>query len=277
MLSHDAEFQARTKLTVQETTSLMELCLSRCYFLWEEEFHVLENSGPVGLSLMVVVAEAFLQYHENRAFQQALYCDPPIELKSFYRYVDDSHARFPSGEHADRFLDVLNQQHPHIQYTIERESEKTLNFLDIKITNTCNGKYEYNIHRKDAITNVQIKPNSSHNPTILRGVFKGFVDRAFNICSDNCIEAELNFLVNTFVENGYSKQSLQSIITSCKQQKHNQQQQQQPEQIQSQYSNLKLVKLPWIPELSIKFKKIFKKAGYKAVLKSGSNLQTLLT
>ena len=103
------------------------------------------------------------------------------------------------------------------------------------------------------------------------------VDGAFNICSENCIEAELNFKVNTFVENGYPKQSLQSIITSCKQQKHNQQQQQQPEQIQAQDSNLKLVKLPWIPELSIKLKKIFKKAGYKAVFKSVSNLQTLLT
>ena len=39
----------------------------------------------------------------------------------------------------------------------------------------------------------------------------------------------------------------------------------------------KVVKLPWIPELSLKLKRAFKKAGVKAVFKSSSNLNTILT
>ena len=76
MLSKDKEFNTRTKLSLIDTKSLIDLCISRCYFLWENEIHELKNTGPIGLSIMVVIAEAFLQYHEARALQQALSFNP---------------------------------------------------------------------------------------------------------------------------------------------------------------------------------------------------------
>ena len=42
---------------------------------------------------MVILAESFLQYHEENAFKIAMTLNPPIDLKSYLRYVDDSHAR----------------------------------------------------------------------------------------------------------------------------------------------------------------------------------------
>ena len=45
---------------------------------------------------------------------------------------------------------------------MEKEDQSCkLNFLDVTIINTGAGKYEFKIHRKIAITNVQIKPHSS--------------------------------------------------------------------------------------------------------------------
>ena len=38
--------------------------------------------------------------------------------------------------------------------------------------------YEFQVYRKDAITDVQTKPHSSINPKIVSGVFKGFLVRA---------------------------------------------------------------------------------------------------
>ena len=53
----------------------------------------------------------------------------------------------------------LNKQDPAIQYTREYENEnKSLNFLDINITNTITNKYEFKLHHKKAITNIHIKP-----------------------------------------------------------------------------------------------------------------------
>ena len=224
---------------------------------------------------MVVLAEGFLQVLEAKAVNEALFEQPSCSPISFFRYVDDSHARFLSFTLADCFLEILNKQHQKRQYTIERENDnKELQFLDIKVKNNGTGKYEFDIFRKNAITNVQVKPNSSHDPTVLKGIFKGFVYRALTICSEKYIENELMFLVDTFVENGYQRDNLQKMInevkakflqTNC------------ANEIKSEKEVKQTVVLPWIPGVATKLKKAYRKAGYKVSFKSGKNLKDILT
>ena len=122
---------------------------------------------------MVVISEGFLQVLEAKAIDDALHHQPPTQPLSYFRYVDDSHSRFINFVMADNFLDILNKQNPKIKYTVEKENAgKELQFLDIKITNNRIGKYEFDVFRKEAITNVQIKPTSSHDPQVLNGVLK---------------------------------------------------------------------------------------------------------
>ena len=195
-------------------------------------------------------------------------------MKSYKRYVDDSHARFPNNDDALRFCDILNQQHPNIKYTMDCESkDKDLNFLDITVSNEGSGHYEFKVFRKNAITNVQIKPHSDHDPKIKDGVFNGFVHRAYKICSEKYINEELEFLVDVFVENGYDKVKLKSIIESVK--NRNQPQSVLNENITHQ-DTMQTITLPWIPGLSPKLRKMYRKAGYKVAFKSNSNLKTLL-
>ena len=97
----------------------------------------------------------------------------------YKKYVDDSHAKFETVHQCHSFLNILNNQNKAIQYTMEKEDEsRKLNFLDVTIINTVEGKYEFKIHRKNAMTNVQIKPHSYVNPALIRDIFKGFVSRA---------------------------------------------------------------------------------------------------
>ena len=48
------ELKKRTKLNLTDMQQLLELCLSECYFLYNNVIWTLENSGPIGLSIMVV-------------------------------------------------------------------------------------------------------------------------------------------------------------------------------------------------------------------------------
>ena len=43
------------------------------------------------------------------------------------------------------------------------------------------GKYEFDIYREKAITDIQIKTTSAHDPKVLNGVFKGFVHRTLKL------------------------------------------------------------------------------------------------
>ncbi|XP_065662768.1 uncharacterized protein LOC136085392 [Hydra vulgaris] len=138
------DLKTRTKLTLLDIHQLIELSLSKCYFLYKDKIRVLSNSGPIGLSLMVVTAKDFLQNIEKRALNIAFVnSSQPITYK---RYVDDTHIRFDSKEKQELFLKTLNEQNPFIKYTVELENgRKQLNFLDISITNTMNGFYEFQI------------------------------------------------------------------------------------------------------------------------------------
>ena len=273
-LSKDTELKKLTKLTIKEIKSLIDLCLSRSYFVWNDEIHELQNSGPIGLSLMVVLAEGYLQFLEAKAFHEALHQQPPINPLTFRRYVDDSHSRFLELMKAKKFQIVLNKQDRRVQYTMEVENEeKSLDFMEIKTINSGKGKYEFKVHRKKAITNVQIKPTSSHDPRILQGIFKGFVHRAYKICSEKYLKEELEFLTSVFVENGYKKEDLKKIIEDVRKKLRG-----IDEALEErEEERLPTIALPWIPGVSTKLRKAFRKAGYKTAFKSESNLQTILS
>ena len=76
--------------------------------MWYDKLFGIDDTGPIDSFLMVVVAGGFLEIIEKDAIQNAV--NSRLMLKSYRRYVDDSHARFPNEEHADRFLDILNNQ-----------------------------------------------------------------------------------------------------------------------------------------------------------------------
>ena len=213
---------------------------------------------------MVVISEAFLQRLEDRALQEALATNlAPLTYK---RYVDDSHARFETVHQSHSFLNILNKQNKAIKYTMEKEDQsRKLNFLDLTIINTGTGKYEFKIHRKNAITNVQIKPHSYVNPALIRGIFKGFVSRAKKLCSEKYLDDELNFLVDMFVENGHDRNHLYSII---RENKH------QAPKYENTDSNI--VKLPWIPIIGPKIRKELRKTGCRVIFTSAAKLKNIL-
>ena len=65
-LSEDYEdLKTRTKLTLVDIQQLIELCVSECYFLWDNIIWDLLSYGPIGLSIMVALSESYLQNLEK--------------------------------------------------------------------------------------------------------------------------------------------------------------------------------------------------------------------
>ena len=72
--------------------------------------------------------------------------------------------------------------------------------MEVTIKNSSNQSHDFAVHRKPAITNVQIKPHSNICPNIAMGIFKGFLSRALHICSENYFSQEVDFLINVFAQ-----------------------------------------------------------------------------
>lgn len=268
MLNQDiVDFEQRTIFKLKHVKELIEVCLYKSYFIWNQKIHGLKDSGPIGLSLMVVLAESFLQMIENKSLSIARSLPIPVTPKTHKRYVDDTHDRFDTIDQSESFLEILNNQEPRIKFTAEYENdEKQLNYLDTTIINSKEGNYKFKLYRKDAITNIQVKPNSCHDEKVKIGIFKGYISRARSICSEEYLNEEIEFIVNIFVENGYDRKLLQNIVNNKNKSKPNN------DQVRKPY-----VSLPWIPGINKKLRKSFENAGYTVSFKSPSNLKQILT
>ena len=268
MLQEDYDdFKTRTILKLSHVKELMEICLYKSYFLWNNQIHSLKDSGPIGLSLMVVLADSYLQMIENKSLQIARNKLVPVNPITHKRYVDDTHDRFLKKESSEEFLKILNDQDERIQFTAEYENEhKELNYLDITVINNKSNRYDFKVHRKAAITNIQIKPASCHDDRIKDGVFQGFIRRANSICSQKYLNEEIEFIKKIFTENGYNEEKLDKLVEKAlKKKKRNNSEQK------------RFTSLPWIPGLSQKLKKAFKKADCTVSFKSPPNLESILT
>ena len=134
----------------------------------------------------------------------------------YRQYVNDAHERFTSKEQSSEFQNNLNEQDKHIQFTIEDENEeKFLNFLDIKIKNN-NERYQFDVHRKPVLTNVQIKPYSCIPLDTINRIFKGFLARATKICSEKYLREEIEYLTDIYCENGQIEKHYKRSLTALK-------------------------------------------------------------
>ena len=132
MLKDIDDLRARTIFELKHIKELVEVCLYKSYFLWYGKIHFLEDSGPIGLSLMVVLAESFLQMIEKNALIIANGLPEPVTPKTHRRYVDDTNDRFQQKTESEQFLGILNDQDEHVQFTAEYENEKKeLDYLEV--------------------------------------------------------------------------------------------------------------------------------------------------
>ena len=149
---------------------------------------------------------------------------------------------------------------------MEKEDQsRKLKFLDVTIIITGAGKYEFKTHRKNATTNVKIKPRSYVNPALSRGIFKGFVSRAKKLCFEKYLDYELNFLVDMFVENGHDRNDLYSITRENKHQAP-----------KSENTDSNIFKLPRIPIIGPKIRKEHRKTGCRVIFTSTAKLKNTL-
>ena len=54
----------------------------------------------------------------------------------FWRYVDEAFFLFDTEHDATLFFDYINDRHPNIRSTMEKEMDKKISFLDVLIDNS---------------------------------------------------------------------------------------------------------------------------------------------
>jgi hypothetical protein len=135
----------------------------------------------------------------------------PLYVK---KYIDDILAIIKTrpgynGDPIEDFHQCLNAVHPRVQFTVEKEKDSTIPFLDCLLKRHISGQVITTVYRKPTETNIVIKKKSCHDPKVLIGAFKTALCRAHKICSTpELLKTEMQLLVDIWEDNGYRKEEL---------------------------------------------------------------------
>ena len=126
----------------------------------------------------------------------------PHPPKWWFRFVDDSHTCIKT-EYIQEFHHHINSINSHIQFTIEKEKNNQLSFLDTK-TIRKQGRIQIAVYRKATHTDKYLDYNF-HHPTIHKqSVVNTLFDRADKIPTSSAGKRkERKHVMKVLKENGY--------------------------------------------------------------------------
>ena len=165
-------------ITKPQLKKLFVFATSQTHFLFSNEVYDQADGVAMGSPLGPALANLFMGYHKNKWRNS----EESSTVLFYKRYVDDIFCLFKCETDAERFLNFLNWQHPNIKFTIEKEKNKQLPFLDI-LNDSSSNKLVTSVYRKPTYTGLLTNYNSFTSPNYKKGLIKTLINRTFRINS----------------------------------------------------------------------------------------------
>jgi hypothetical protein len=131
--------------------------MAQNYFQHNNHFYKQKEGLATGAPSSSILSEIYLQFLEHNEILNIL---SDLRIVSYSRYVDDILLLYNyTNTNIEQVSNAFNNINNNIQFTIEKENNKKINFLDITV-HRLHSKLEYNIY---------LKPTS--NSTIIHNAF----------------------------------------------------------------------------------------------------------
>ena len=134
--------------------------------------------GNVYTKVFFALANLSMGHHEKVWLQNF----GLTEVLFYRRYVDDTFCLFHSEADAVQFFHYLNSRHNNIRFTMEKESENRLPFLDVLIDNN-QVPVLTTVFRKSTFTGLLMNFTSFTSSSYKLGLIRTLIDRAYKINS----------------------------------------------------------------------------------------------
>jgi hypothetical protein len=155
-MSINNQLDANTTHDLMRITSTI---LEQNYFTFHNNNYSQVTGLAMGAPSSAILSEIYLQHLEHTKIIDIL---TRHNIMGYFSYVDDILVIYDDGMtdiHAVQ--KILNNLTPTIKFTLEKETEHRINFLDITIHNT-DSKLSFSIYRKPTATDVIIPADSCH-------------------------------------------------------------------------------------------------------------------
>ena len=155
----------------------------------------------MGSPLDPVVANILIGFYESKWLNEYNINKPKLYL----RYVDDIVATFGKEQDSVNFLNFLSKRHPNIKFTIEKQVNHFIAFLDVLISGINNQNLTLQTYHKSTYTGLALNFKSFTSFSYKISLFKCLVDRSFKICNNwNPFHNDIEGIKSNLIKNAYS-------------------------------------------------------------------------
>lgn len=148
-------------------------------FQFRGDFYRQRDGTSMGNPLSGFVANLFMSRFEMDLKEEG--CLPRVR----WRYVDDVFV-IMNRRFVEKNLEKINRKHPTIKFTVEKEIDGELPFLDVIVSHE-NGTLSFHIYRKPTSTRRFISSNSHHHRRHKQTAFHSMIHRlvCFPLTNEN--------------------------------------------------------------------------------------------
>ena len=191
-LQQDTTLPQRTSMSIAQITSLLEFCLTHTYFLFQGKYYQQAQGAAMGSPISPLIGNIFMEEFEVKALQS--FPNPP---SLWLRFVDNTFV-INRAEHSQDLLHHINNQDPHIQFTVEPTQQGSLPFLDTLVTIQPDSTSSTSVYRKPTHTDQYLHWDSNHHITAKQSVFNTLAHRAKTVSSiQDLLNKELSHIKNS--------------------------------------------------------------------------------
>ena len=243
--------------------SVAKLCMKQNVFSFRGKFYKQTFGLSMGSKLSPLLAELFMSDFETNAQKQKGF--PRI----WKRYVDDIFALVRERD-LPQTLIMLNSLHSSINFTVEKENEGKLPFLDLLISKKEDNTLSFGIYRKPTSTDRYITADSNHFGAQKQAAFHSMAHRLHSIPMEKEeFETEIHKIRQAAVQNGYDHSFVNKILRKHERKKHRR----DATTLEPEREDIKRISLPFYPAITNKIKNTLRKHGFAIVYKSVNTLR----
>ena len=214
-LQKDRTLKDRTKWKPKQITDLLKICTEETHSMdYQGKIWTQTDGTSIGKSISGDIAAVYMEFYENEyIFDPKKNALIPI---FWVREVDDVYCLWQHGHDTiPIFLAYLNSINSRIQWTMEKEQEGRLPFVDLDL---CKQSYRITagIYRKKSHT-LKYSNFLSNRPRAEQlGIVKSMLHRAHSLCDEEegQKDEEVKLLSHAFISSGYNPKEVDRIIDS---------------------------------------------------------------
>ncbi|XP_044761653.1 uncharacterized protein LOC123318931 [Coccinella septempunctata] len=197
-----------TTIPKEEFLSIINFLFTSNYFVFDGIFYLQILGSPMGSNSSSPIADIVMDFILDNVLS-----DVPFHIPFIKKYVDDIICAVPE-EQVNYLLEKFNNHHRRVQFTLEKETDRSVPFLDTKVIRLPDNRLILDWYRKPTSSGRYIHYLSNHTHGQKVNLVLGLKNRIRRIAHPSLRTQNLEILFQLMLENGYPRGLLNRLIHS---------------------------------------------------------------